>query len=52
MKNEYTINVTILFENNFWMGIFERNDDDGYAVARKIFGSEPSDAELYEFVLN
>ncbi len=46
----YTINVTVLLENSLWAGIFERDDDEGYAVARKIFGSEPSDAELYDFV--
>lgn len=48
---QYTISVTVLIENAFWVGIFERNDNDGYAVARQIFGGEPSDAELYDFVL-
>jgi len=50
-KKIYTIKVTILLENNLWVGVFERNDSQGYAVARKIFGAEPTDAELYEFVL-
>lgn len=40
-----------MLENPFWVGIFERNDNEGYAVARKIFGGEPTDAELFEFVL-
>lgn len=48
---KYTIKVTVQIENNLWIGLFERNDDEGYAVARKIFGGEPSDAELYDFVL-
>lgn len=52
MKKQYTIKVTVLIENSFWVGIFERNDDDGYAVARQIFGGEPSDAELHDFVLS
>src|SRR3989344_3370357 len=51
MKKQYTIQVTVLLEKSFWTGIFERNDHEGYAVARKIFGGEPTDAELYEFVL-
>src|SRR5262245_51507309 len=51
IKKQYTIKVTVLLENSFWAGIFERNDDGGYAVARKFFGGEPTDAELYEFVL-
>lgn len=50
-KKQYTIKVTVLLENSFWAGLFERNDNEGYAVARKIFGGEPTDAELYEFVL-
>jgi hypothetical protein len=47
-----TIKATILFEQRFWVGTFERTDKEGYAVARHIFGGEPSDAEVYEFVLN
>lgn len=50
-KKQFTIKVTVLLENSFWVGLFERNDNEGYAVARKIFGGEPTDAELYEFVL-
>ena len=46
-----TIKATILFEKRFWVGIFERTDKDGYSVARHIFGGEPSDPEIYEFVL-
>ncbi|ABS77245.2 YjdF family protein [Coxiella burnetii] len=48
--NLYTIHATVLLENSFWVGIFERKDNEGYAVARQIFGDEPTDAELYEFV--
>jgi hypothetical protein len=47
-----TIKATIFFEKRFWVGTFERTDKEGYAVARHIFGAEPSDPEVYEFVLN
>jgi hypothetical protein len=47
-----TIKATIFFENRFWVGTFERTDKEGYAVARHIFGAEPSDPEIHEFVLN
>lgn len=47
---QHTIQVTILFQNPFWVGIFERQDASGYAVARQIFGTEPMDSELHEFV--
>ncbi len=47
-----TISATILLDGSFWVGIFERTDKKGYSAARKIFGAEPSDAEVYDFVLN
>lgn len=46
-----TITATIFFEKRFWVGSFERTDRNGYAVARHIFGAEPTDPEVYEFVL-
>jgi hypothetical protein len=46
----YTIKVTVQLKNSLWIAIFERDDDEGYAVARHIFGAEPTDPELYEFV--
>lgn len=45
------IQATIYFEKQYWVGVFERTDKEGYAVARHIFGGEPSDPEVYEFVL-
>jgi hypothetical protein len=47
-----TIQATIFFEKRFWVGVFERTDKEGYCVARHIFGIEPTDPEIYEFVLN
>lgn len=46
------IKATIFFERRFWIGTFERTDKEGYAIARHIFGGEPSDPEIHEFVLN
>lgn len=46
------IKATIFFEKRFWVGAFERIDKEGYAVARHIFGAEPADMEVYEFILN
>lgn len=46
-----TVKATIFFEKRFWVGVFERIDKEGFAVARHIFGGEPSDPEVYEFVL-
>ena len=46
------IQVTIFFDKRYWVGTFERIDKGGYAVARHIFGGEPTDPEVYEFVLS
>lgn len=45
------IKATIVYEKRYWVGTFERIDKEGYAVARHIFGGEPTDPEVYEFVL-
>lgn len=50
MKKMNQIKVTVLMENAFWVGIFEREDDSGYATTRHVFGKEPTDPELYQFV--
>lgn len=42
---------TILFENPYWIGIFEFEDENGYSVAKFIFGKEPTAPEVYEFIL-
>ena len=42
--------LTVYFEDPFWVGVFEKQDENGYAVARVVFGSEPGDAQLYEFI--
>lgn len=46
-----TIKATIFFEKKFWVGTFERTDEDGYAIARHIFGGMPTDTEIHEFIL-
>ncbi|OGT30782.1 MAG: hypothetical protein A3E87_07460 [Gammaproteobacteria bacterium RIFCSPHIGHO2_12_FULL_35_23] len=51
-EEKYLIKVTVLFEKSFWIGVFERNDNNYYAIARHIFGTEPTDPELYQFVRN
>ncbi len=47
-----TIKATIFFDKRYWVGTFERTDKEGYALARHIFGAEPTDPEIYAFVLN
>ena len=43
--------LKILFENPFWIGLFERIDGDKYEVCKITFGAEPKDYEVYDFLL-
>lgn len=43
--------LTILFENPFWIGLYERIDGDKYQVCKITFGAEPKDYEIYDFLL-
>ena len=43
--------LTILFENPFWIGLFERIDGDKYEICKITFGAEPKDYEVYDFLL-
>ena len=42
--------LTVYFDDPFWVGVFEREDETGYRVSRVVFGSEPTDAVLYEYI--
>jgi hypothetical protein len=46
------IKLTVLFESPFWIGIFEKEQDGQYSVARTVFGAEPRDFEVFEFIIN
>lgn len=44
--------LTVLFNGQFWEGVVEL-DQDGYLKAgRHIFGAEPSDVEVLEFIVS
>ena len=51
MDTKRSIKLRILFDSPFWVGIFERNSEDGYSVAKHVFGAEPSEPELYNFLI-
>ena len=43
--------LTVFFEEPFWVGVFERISECRLAVCRIVFGAEPKDYEVYDFVL-
>ena len=42
--------LTVYFEEPFWVGVFERIEDDKLSVAKVTFGAEPKDYEVQEYI--
>lgn len=42
---------TVFFEEPFWVGIFERHAGAKYEVCKVIFGPEPKDYTVYDFMV-
>ena len=42
--------LTVFFEEPFWVGVFEHVEDGKLSVAKVIFGAEPKDYEVQEFI--
>lgn len=51
MERSVESKLTIYFEEPFWVGVFEKLDGDKLSVCRMVFGAEPTDAEIYDFIL-
>lgn len=51
MERSVESKLTIYFEEPFWVGVFEELDGDKLSVCRTVFGAEPTDAEIYDFIL-
>jgi hypothetical protein len=43
--------LTVFFEDPFWVGIFERIEHGKLSASKVIFGAEPKDYEVWEYVL-
>jgi len=44
--------LTILFDSPYWIGLLEDERDGLLYATLHIFGAEPSDQEIYQFVLH
>lgn len=44
--------LTVLFEEPFWVGVFEREAGGRYCVCKVTFGAEPRDFEVYQYILD
>lgn len=42
---------TVYFDPPFWVGLYQREDEDGCRVCKTTFGSEPKDQEVLDWLL-
>jgi Protein of unknown function (DUF2992) len=43
--------MTVFYDHPFWVAVLEIQDRDGVRATRHVLGSEPTNAELYQFLL-
>ena len=43
--------LTVYFDTPFWVGMYERFDETGLSVSKIVFGAEPKDYEVYDYLL-
>ena len=43
--------LTVWFEDPFWVGLYERRSGGTYEVCRIVFGAEPQDYEVYALLM-
>lgn len=48
--NIVSIKLTVFFEEPFWVGVFERTYGEFLETSRVVFGSEPKDYEVFQFI--
>ena len=52
METLYKSKFTVFFDEPFWIGVFERIEGSRLSVCKITFGAEPTDAEIYTFLLS
>ncbi|MCH4240223.1 MAG: YjdF family protein [Oscillospiraceae bacterium] len=48
--NTVASQMTVYFENPFWVGVWECSGGGNYEVSRVVFGAEPKEFQVYEIV--
>ena len=52
MQIRVSSTLTVYHDGQFWVGLAEHVEDGRYGVARIVFGAEPSDEEILQFVIS
>ena len=50
-KSEVSSTLTVYYDGQFWVGVVEHVENGMLSVARLVFGAEPSNEEVYTWVL-
>ena len=50
MQISVSSTLTVYHDGQFWVGLAEHVEDGRYGIARIVFGAEPSDEEILQFV--
>ena len=50
MQISVSSTLTVYHDGQFWVGLAERVEDGRYGVARIVFGAEPSNEEIMQFI--
>ena len=50
MQISVSTTLTVFHDGQFWVGLAEHVEDGRYGVARIVFGVEPSDGEILQFI--
>lgn len=48
--NKTKVNFIVYFESPFWVGIFEKIENNKLSVSKITFGAEPNSQEIYNFI--
>lgn len=51
MQISVSSTLTLYHDGQFWVGVIEHVEDGIVSAARIVFGAEPSDEEVFEFVI-
>lgn len=46
-----SIKLIVFFEEPFWVGVFERIHGDTLETSKIVFGAEPKDYEVYNYII-
>ena len=52
MQTSVSSTLTVYHDGQFWVGLAEHVEDGRYGIARIVFGAEPSDEEILQFVVS